>query len=377
MIPYFVMFGLVAAGVIICFIEDRFVRRAFQGAYFIAVLIALAGFAGLRSPGVDRDFPGYVEWFDLIRSGSAPLFAWLRDPAFAGISWVVSRSGSSYSVVAFLYAVAGITATWILAFSISLERWATLLFYLFFCQFYVVWDMTEIRAAVAIPLMAVSLYLACEGRRRHAVVVYLLALVFHFSAIVVLPLLVMIFAGVRFRSRLWLLAIAAAGAVAAVTMRSLIDLLSGLYRISEYLNGGAEEHDLRVISWYALAHLLAIIAALYFWKKLSFHQRMAVVGCGIGLMCFVVFGWNTGLATRLLYIFDVYWLLILLMILERLSGEARVLYVGLLFVFGLALFCKSLGYMQPYAVLEKWDASTAPLHGAPDIVDLSLQRLPA
>jgi len=208
------------------------------------------------------------------------------------------------------------------------------------------------------------------------VVVYLLALLFHFSAIVVLPLMVMTLAGVRFRSRLWLLAVASVGVLAALTMRSLIDLLSGLYRISEYLNGGAEEHDLRVISWYALAHLLAIIAALYFWEKLSLHQRMAVVGCGIGLMCFVVFGWNTGLATRLLYIFDVYWLLILLMILERLNGEARVLYVGLLFVFGLALFYKSLGYVQPYAVIDRWDASVAPLHAAPDIADISLQRLP-
>lgn len=356
MSAYFFIYGLVAVGIAICFIGDRCVRRPAQATYFLMVLIALAIFAGMRSPNVDRDFLDYVAWFDLIRSGSAPVFAWLRDPAFAGIAYVVSRAGWSFSVVAFIYALVGISAIWVLAASIALERWVTLLFYLFFCQFYIVWDMTEIRAAVAIPLMAASLFLACEGRRRQAIAVFVLALLFHFSAMAGLPLLILIFAGVRFRSRRWLVALAAGGAVAAVAMKSLVNLLSGLYRLSEYLNGGAEEHDLRVISWYALAHLLAIIVALFFWKKLSFHQRLAVIACGLGLTLFLVFGWNTGLATRLLYVFDIYWLLIMLMLVEHLEGEIQVLYVGALFVVGFALFCKSLQYVDPYSVVRKWDA---------------------
>lgn len=353
---YFLIYGMVSIGIAICFIGDTGMRRLAQGVYFLLVLIALASFAGLRSPGVDRDFQDYVGWFNLIQSGAAPLFAWIRDPAFAGISYFVSRAGSSYTVVAFIYALMAITVTWALAFLISLERWATLLFYLFFCQFFLVWDMTEIRASVAIPLMACSLYLACEGRRRQASAVFLLAVLFHFSAIVGLPFLILIFAGVRFRSRAWLIGLVAGGAFAAVAMKSIIALLSGLYRISEYLNGGAEEHDLRVISWYALAHLVAIVVALLFWKRLSLHQRMAVVACSLGLTLFLVFGWNTGLATRLLYIFDIYWLLIMMMLVEHLKGEVQVLYVGALFIVGFALYYKSLQYVDPYAMANKWDA---------------------
>lgn len=354
--PYFLIYGLVTMGTLICFIEDRDVRRVAQGIYFLAVLLTLSIFAGMRSPGVDADFENYAGWFGLIQSGDAPLVAWIRDPAFGAISYLISRTGLSFSVVAFIYALAGITATWILAFSISLERWATLFFYLLFCQYYMVLDMTEIRAAVAIPLMACGLYLACEGRRRQAIAVFVLAILFHFSAMAGIPLLFLIFMGVRFRSRVWLLVLAVVGAVASVTMQSLINLLSGLYRLSEYLNGGAEEHDLRVISWYALAHLLAIVVALFFWKKLTFHQRMAVVACGAGLMLFLVLGWNTGLATRLLYVFDVYWLLIMLMLVEHLKGEVQVLYVGALLIVGFALYWKSLQYMQPYSVLNQWDA---------------------
>lgn len=361
MTPYFYIYALVLPGVVLCFLGDAAFRRVAQNIYFIVILLALATFAGMRSPNVDRDFQDYVFWFNLIKSGDAPIFAWIRDPAFAVFSWVAAHLGLSYSAVAFTYALLGLMATWAFAAATSAPRWITLFFYLLFCQYYIVLEMTEIRAAVAIPLMGLSLYLACKGRRRQAAGVYVLALIFHFSVIAALPFLVLILGGARFRTRAWLYSMIALGAVASLTMRSLIDLLSGLYRLSEYLNGGAEQNDLRVISWYALAHLLTIaIPVTLLWKKLTLHERMATLACSLGLTIFVVFGWNTGLATRLLYVFDIYWLLIMLMILEKLSGEARVFYVGFLTMVGFALYCKSLQYVEPYSTLRSWDALLRP-----------------
>lgn len=361
MTPYFIIYALVLGGVVICFLGDVPVRRVAQTIYFGVVLLALAAFAGMRSPSVDRDFQDYALWFSLIKSGDAPQFAWLRDPAFAGIAWLAGRFGLTYPAVAFFYALLGLVATWCFAAAVSARRWVTLFFYLLFCQYYIVLDMTEIRAAVAIPLMAISLYLACQGRRAQAVGAFLLGLVFHFSIIIALPFLALILAGARFRTRGWLYAMIAVGAVAAVTMRSLIDLLSGLYRLSEFLNGGAEESDLRVISWYALAHLLTIVVPVFIlWERLDLHQRMATLACSLGLLLFLVFGWNTGLATRFLYIFDFYWLLIMMMILERLNRGSRVVYVALLALVGFALYCKSLQYVGPYSVFREWDAMLAP-----------------
>jgi hypothetical protein len=361
MTPYFAIYALVMLGVVFCLFEDGPLRRAAQAVYFAAVLVVLASFAGMRSPNVDRDFQDYVLWFNLIKSGDAPVFVWLRDPAFAGLSWLVAQLGLAYSAVAFIYALLGLVATWCFAAATSLRRWLPLLFYLLFCQYFIVLEMTEIRAAVAIPLMGIALYLACQGRRRRATAIYFIALIFHFSVIVALPFLVMLLAGARFRTRAWLYTMIAAGAIAGITMRSLIDVLSGLYRISEYLNGGAEEHDLHVISWYALAHLLTIlIPVLFFWKKLTRHERLATLGCTLGLLFFVVFGWNTGLATRLLYVFDIYWLLIMMMILNNLEGSARIIYAGFLTLIGFALYCKSLQYVQPYSTLRDWDAMVSP-----------------
>lgn len=357
MTPYFYIYGLVASGIAICFLGDTTLRRVSQILYCVVVLFVLALFASLRSPNVDRDFQQYVMWFNLIQSGDAPLIAWIRDPAFAVFSFIAAKLGLGYQAVAFTYALLGLIATWRFAAAVSMQRWITLFFYLLFCQYYIVLEMTEIRAAVAIPLMALSLYLAAQNKRRQAIWTYLLAVLFHFSVIVALPLLIMLLTGSRFRTRRWVIALIAIGAVASLTMRSLIDLLSGLYRISEYMNGGAEQNDLRVISWYALAHLLTIaVPVALFWKKLNRHERMATIGCAIGLTFFVVFGWNTGLATRCLYIFDVYWLLIMMMILEKLKGNARIFYIAFLAIVGFGLFCKSLVYVEPYSMFHDWDA---------------------
>lgn len=361
MTPYFVIYGLVAAGILICFLGDTRLRRVAQTLYFVVILFVLAMFAGMRSPNVDRDFNDYATWFSLIQSGDAPLFAWIRDPAFAVFSFVAAKLGFAYAAVAFVYALLGLIATWRFAAAVSAERWVTLFFYLLFCQYYIVLEMTQIRAAVAIPLMALSLYLASQGRRRRAIGTYVLAMIFHFSVIVALPFLVLILAGARFRTRRWLVAMIALAVVASVAMRSVIDLLSGLYRISEYLNGGAEENDLRVISWYALAHLLTIgIPVLLLWKRLNLHQRIATVGCSAGLILFIIFGWNTGLATRFLYIFDVYWLLIMMIVLDTLKGHGRIFYVAFLALVGFGLYCKSLMYVEPYSVFQEWDAQLSP-----------------
>ncbi len=355
---YFLIYGVVAAGIGLCFLADMPVRRTAQRIHFGVVLVLLAMFAAMRSPNVDRDFHDYVFWFNLISSGNAPWFAWARDPAFAAISFVVSNFGLSYPAVEFIYAVLGLLAVWRFVTVAADRRWATLFFYLFFCQYFIVLEMTQIRAAVAIPLMACSLYQACDQRRRQAVGTFLIALLFHFSVIAALPILVLLFMGVEFRSKRWLYAIVGCGAFMAVAMRSVIQLLTNLYRISEYLNGGAEENDLRIISWYALAHLLTIaIPSMLLWKKLSLHERVATLACTGGLMLFLVFGWNTGLATRLLYLFDVYWLLIMMMVLVRLKGQMQVIYVSVLAVVGLALYCKSLQYVDPYSTLKSWDAS--------------------
>jgi hypothetical protein len=360
------MYALVASGILICFIDDEILRRLAQKAYFIVTLLTLATFAAARSPNVDRDYEDYAIWFNAIAAGTATKLAWIRDPAFAVLAYIVSRIGLTYSVVEFIYAFLGLTATWRFAVMASAQRWVTLFFYLLFCQYYIVGEMTEIRAAVAIPLMATSLYLACDGRRFKAIGVFCLALAFHFSVIVGLPLLILLLAKVELRSRLWIYAFAVLACVASLEMGRIIDALSNVYRISEYL-GNASGADNKIGGyWFVAAHIVLLILCLeLFWKKMSLHQRLAILGCGFGTWLFLAFGSNRDLATRLLYLFDFYWLLLFMVIVEKLKGYQCVLYAMLLTILGSALYILSLQYVEPYSTYKEWDASLSlPVRGA-------------
>lgn len=352
MTPYYLVYALAASGVPICLIKDGPLRRAAQKIYLTIAIIVFAAFAGARSGSVDRDYQSYLYWFNLVAHDYTVPAAWFRDPAFAFMSLLVAKMGFSYPVLAFIYAILGMLATLWFVIRVTPERWRTLFFYLLFCLYFVVGVMTEIRFEVAAPLMAVSLSLACEGRRRHALGIFLLAVVFHFEAIAALPFLLLIFAGVRFKSRVWIYALIPLGIITAIEMDRVIQLLLNVYRISEYVNGGAEENDLRVVSWYALAHVLIIGAAMFtVWKRLSLNERVATVCCSLGLTLFFVFGSNTGLATRFLNLFDVFWLLLMVILLDRWRGSYRqTALIALLLLIGLGLFVKSLQFIEPYSM---------------------------
>jgi hypothetical protein len=365
MTPYYVIYGLVLSGIPICFIDDGPVRRMAQKVYFTFIAIALVAFAGARGTMVDRDYDNYAIWFHAIASGDATPMQWLRDPTFALLSYATSLFGFSYTAVATLYALLGLISTIFFVLVASAQRWITLYFYLFFCLYYLEGEITLIRSAVAVPLMALSLYLACEEHRRKALAFYILALLFHFSVIIALPFFLMLLAGVKFRSRFWVYSLAAFGVIVSQMMSHVVEMLSGLYRISEYLNAPRTEADLPVLSWYALAHLIAIaFCVLLLWGKLSLHQRVATLLAAFGLCLFQIFIRNTGLATRFIDIFDLYWILVLVAVLEKLNGNRRFVYIAFLIMIGLALFIKSLQYVGPYSTVMNADV----LDSAPRLI---------
>jgi hypothetical protein len=353
MTPYYIIYFLVSAGIPICFINDVKYRKMAQILYYLSMLFILSSFTGLRSSGVDQDYKEYTVWFNAISHGTATQMEWLRDPAFAAMSYIVSLAGLSYLVVAVIYAFLGVSATILFVKLVVEPRWSTLLFFLFFCEYYLVAEMVLIRSAVAIPLMAVGLYFVCVRRFSKALILYLLSLLFHFSAIVALPVFLLLIIGVKFRSRVWVYSLIAFGVIAALGMEAEINFLSGLYRISEYVSReGPEGSPLPLFSWYLLAHLLTIsVCVLYMWKQLSLHQRVATIFSGLGLCAFQIFHANANLASRLAILFDLFWLLTMVVILEKLKGDKRIVCIATITVAGFVLFIKSFIIIGPYSTI--------------------------
>lgn len=353
MIPYVVIFLLVSAGLPICFINHLQYRRIFQYFYFIVTGLILTVFAGIRSSSVDRDYSNYTSWFDTIIHGTASMTDWMRDPTFALLALLAHGFGLSFTAVALMYALLGLLATMYLVMIAVAPRWSTLFFYLFFCQYFIVGEMTQIRSAVALPLMAAGLYMACEKRWLKAFGFYILALLFHFEVILVLPLFILLSFGIKFKSRRWVLVIALIGVFISMEMGRVIDSFSNLYRISEYIHGVSDTGSGFELSWYSMAHIFTVIACLaFFWNKMSIHQRMAIVCCSSGVILYQIFASYKTLAIRFLYQFDLYWFLILIIILEKIKGDKRFAYIALLALIGLVLYIQSVRfYAGPYTTV--------------------------
>ena len=164
---YYFMYGLVLWGVPISLIDNAKVRRQCQLLYFGFILAALALFAGLRAPTVDHDYLNYLDWFNRIAAGTASNKDLVRDPAFGLTALIVAHLGVNFLAVALTYAVFCMLALSYFAIIAVCNRWLTLYFYLLFCDYFIVGEMTEIRAMVAIPLMAISIYFACAGEKRN------------------------------------------------------------------------------------------------------------------------------------------------------------------------------------------------------------------
>ena len=354
MMAYYIVFGVVLGGLCLPLLRDDQVRRPFLWTYLAFVVFLLVLFAGLRSPHVDADYPSYNDAFSEIRSGPIDAQGPMKDPAFAGIAFAVATAGLTYFPIPLIYAFLALTAKTVLAYSITTERAVTIYFFLIFCRFFVLLDMTQIRVAVAIPLMSIAVYLACARKPAKAVLIYLLALAFHLSVAVGIPLFVLILCGIRFQSRNWVLLFAPLAAGASLLLDPLLQMLLNVYRVAEYVRGQEAEYDLSLISLHFFLHVgIILIVVVFCWRHLSLFERVSVVYSAFATFLYSVFITETTIATRFEQIFDLFWLSLFVIIFNRLSSRWYLVYVAAIGMLGYGLFQSTIGIVKMYAL---WDA---------------------
>ncbi|HEY1804593.1 MAG TPA: EpsG family protein [Terracidiphilus sp.] len=351
--PFYYTYVLVLCGVPICFVDDEKLRRQLQFVYFSFILTFLVLFGGLRGPFVDRDYANYLQWFNDIAHRDAEVSQWLWDPPFSVISYLVMSVGWPFFAVTLIFSALSLSLKWYFASKVVGNRWLTLFFYLIFCRFYIVSDLTEIRVSVAIPLMAMSIYLACMARRRAAVAVYLLSAAFHLSMLLVLPVFVLLIAGVKFRSRLWVIALAPLAFVTWLKLQSLFDSVAVIYRVGRFLAPNSAHDELTLESLYfAMLVFPAAVGAFFAWEKLSLHHRVAVFCSALGVSVFVVLISNTVLASRCVNVFEIYQTMLYVVFMQLLRGYKRLIYVALLVVMGFGEFIKEFNLVNRYTVVD-------------------------
>lgn len=174
------LFALLLAIVVLAFFEDEEMQS--RGWLLIVLATVLTLFVAFRPAGIDNDYNSYLGYYKH-PSGVAAL---LTEPTFKminGLARFLEAPLLLFVIYAFLavplkvYAIKRLSPYWYL----SILLWFTHLF--------VIQEMTQIRVAVSTGIFLFSLPSLAEGNKKKFSLCLLLAILFHYSALALLPLI--------------------------------------------------------------------------------------------------------------------------------------------------------------------------------------------
>jgi len=344
---YYVIFGFVLCGVALSFEKDERLRRYLQMLYLPFLLFVLVMFVGLRS--ASPDFNAYSDWFDWVSAGHLVAQDWAKDPAFVLVSSIVSALGISFAGVTLVFAILTLGSQLYFSTLASDPKWVTLFVYVVVCRTLIGSDMASIRSAVAIPLMSISVLLAFRGKRKSALLLYIVALTFHLSVLIGLLPFLLVMCRVQFHSRWWILSVGIVGIVAKGWLQDIVGLLSNSRTEGyiEHLNVSKGPPSGYYI-YIAIRLLILTLIVMLYWNKIGAESRLALFFFSIGISLQILFIWNNALSWRTSDIFGMFDVMVMMLPLKLTKGYNRLLYAAGLVVFGLALFQFGMKDAEPY-----------------------------
>ncbi len=164
------------------FFEEYLERYRLYFCAFIAVSLFL--YAGMREVGFDHDSDNYELYFI---SSDNPLLAFFAEPSFVLICEVSKRIWNDVHVVFLIYASLGVFLKFVAIRRLTPFIFLPLLVYV--ADMYVLHDLTQIRGGVASALFLLAIKPLSEGRKKRAALYMLAAALFHYSALILFPLL--------------------------------------------------------------------------------------------------------------------------------------------------------------------------------------------
>jgi EpsG family len=347
--PYYFVCAGAFCTASLTFVLEKGTRTALNRIYVPVLLLTLALFAGLRAPGVDLDYVNHLAWFDRIAAGGLTPASFIKDPGFVLICAVIAGMGLHFAAALLVLEGIALFGTWRVGQVAVDARWIAVFVYLAICRFFLPQEMTEVRAAVAIPLMSLGVLAGLRGKRWAAVGLYLCALSFHLSSLIALPVLILALFPVRIESRKWIFAMVALAAVLAVMLHRILMSLADFARTADYLNGTDTTTGIRLLSVYFLIRVGAVIVALSLpWKRLSAEEHFIVFCSTMGLVLQAMLSFNDTLALRGSEVFGLFDVLLFMMPFRHLRGYSTTCYLIFVLLIGIVFFHSGLRMVEPY-----------------------------
>lgn len=246
------------------------------GIAFVAVMAVILGLlAGYQFLGISRDYPNYLEFFELVRSSDGLLDIDTRfEFGFTTlVYWLVSLGLGNVAIYGTICALcimlkgAAVRGT-----ELTLGLVAVLLFF-YLSRYFILFEMTVLRASIAFAIAFFVFWRKNERRLKAGEFLLLcVAVTFHYSAIVLLA--VYLLGRLPFRISVWLLmGIFVVGLLFRQTL--FAEFQSFFPVLATYLD---VEVSTTVVPLPFLLDMALMAAALYLWRENDVPMQYAVIG---------------------------------------------------------------------------------------------------
>ncbi len=353
MAAYWILYFYVVITTLLCSVNKENLLYSMRHILLALLVIVLVIFSGFRGVQVDADSANYLGWFQGLNEIDGNDLFLFKDPAFYIVGSIISGLGLGISYLFLSYASVALWSKFQLIKYFAYAEYSHYFLYLYFCRFYFVHDMTQIRIGAATGLATLALILLFRKNIYLSIAAFILAIAFHLSVILMLPFFVLLSFGYCFESRLPLFLILCLAGMVNVNFDLFINILglNDFTRIADYVNGDYDVKPISLFSFYFIvkASLLSFLI-LFRWRSLRDFDRMVVYLVMAGLLLQVALMNNDALALRAAEVFAVFDLILFITPFLFLSASFKAGYAVFIFLVGSIFFVSSLKIMGPYTL---------------------------
>ncbi|CAJ0709307.1 hypothetical protein LMG8323_00575 [Ralstonia mannitolilytica] len=144
-------------------------------------LILISVLVAHRPPGLDKDYYGYLDYYGRVLAGETGFV----EPGFIVVTRLLDRLGGEYVDLLGIFCFLGLWAKHVAIRRLTASSMGRMVAFwaVYACVFFPLWELTQIRAGLAMGIVALAL---ASKSRLSSYILFLVAGMFHYSALVVL-----------------------------------------------------------------------------------------------------------------------------------------------------------------------------------------------
>ena len=174
------LFAMLAVIAVLAFFEDEEIRSRGWLLFLLATVLTL--YVAFRPEGIDNDYNAYLGYF----KNPSGVAASLTEPTFK----IINGFARALQAPILLFAIYAFLAVPLKICAIEkLSPYWYMSILIWFTHLFIIQEMTQIRVAVASGIFLFSLPYLGDGRKLKFALCLVLAILFHYSALALLPLL--------------------------------------------------------------------------------------------------------------------------------------------------------------------------------------------